>query len=507
MRRFSQSTAARLTRDWRIRTIVPVIVIHLFAFAALYVFMYRFAVSNLINTHKFGAAIVLDELELTFNDTMVDHGGATLRLRMTKQAEVQHLASLNLYDANGRPMVSTRGGPTSRDQTEASVILAHPDLHTAWITRDDDPQKSILLVGMRVLDNKEECRSCHVGNAKHIGAIQMGIDLTQPVRDAKARVQRKFGLVGVVWLALISLMMWLRGVVIGRPLARIESSLTAAGSAQGGSQGHDLEALAHQLNSTLWGLIDGQRQREEDIARHMVRAQQLASLGEIAAGLTHEIKNPVAGVIAALELLGSEGEPLQSREVYDQMLSELRRVSTTLDSLLRLARPQPPQRADVDMARVVREVTSLFTARLRRQGIALEVEVADAVPILPLDSGLMVQLLVNLLTNSMQASERGGSVRVLLAPFPRRDGVVLAVSDTGRGIDTENIERVFDPFFTTKEEGTGLGLAICRQIVEQHGGTITVESQRGQGTRFVVLLPDVEARKSGRESDVTVAVG
>jgi signal transduction histidine kinase len=493
-------------RDWRIRTIAPVIIIHLLAFTALYVFMYRFAVSNLINTHKFGAGIVLDELELTFNDTMVDHGAASLQLRMARQAEVQHLVSLNLYDASGRPMISSNGGPSPRDMNEATVILAHPDLHTAWITRDDDPQnKNVLLFGMRVLDNKEECRSCHVGNAKRIGAIQMGIDLTQPVLDAKARVQRKFGLVGVVWLALISLMMWLREVVIGRPLARIESSLTAAGSAQGRSQGHDLEALALQLNSTLWGLIDGQRLREEDIARHMVRAQQLASLGEIAAGLTHEIKNPVAGVIAALEVLGNEGDTLQAREVHDQMLSELRRVSGTLDSLLRLARPKPPQRADVDMARVVREVTSLFTARFRRQGIAFEVEIADAVPILPLDSGLMVQLLVNLLTNSMQASERGGSVRVLLAPFPRRDGVVLAVSDTGRGIDAENIDRIFDPFFTTKEEGTGLGLAICRQIIEQHGGTITVESERGRGTRFVVLLPAVQPKEVEKDNDVALA--
>jgi signal transduction histidine kinase len=117
----------------------------------------------------------------------------------------------------------------------------------------------------------------------------------------------------------------------------------------------------------------------------------------------------------------------------------------------------------------------------------------------------MVQLLVNLLTNSMQASERGGSVRVLLAPFPRRDGAVLAVSDTGRGIDAENIDRIFDPFFTTKEEGTGLGLAICRQIVEQHSGTITVESERGRGTRFVVLLPAVQPKEAGKDFDVALA--
>jgi hypothetical protein len=254
---------------------------------------------------------------------------------------------------------------------------------------------------------------------------------------------------------------------------------------------HDLNALAVDVHSTLWDLVESQRRREEDIARHMGRVEQLAALGEIAAGLTHEIKNPLAGVIAALEIVRDEatdGNREMPRSEIGQMLAELRRVVSTLDALLRLARPRPPQRAEVDMARVVREVTSLFAARLRRQGVTLEVEVPETAPALPLDSDLMVQLLVNLLTNSMQATDRGGSVKVILAPFPRRDGVALAVSDTGRGIDREHLERVFDPFFTTKEEGTGLGLAICRQIVKQHGGTITIESEVGKGTRVVVLL-------------------
>jgi signal transduction histidine kinase len=301
-------------------------------------------------------------------------------------------------------------------------------------------------------------------------------------------VQVKFGLVGAAWIALVVLMSWIRMLVIGRPLADIQKTISAAGSGNGGGGGsHDLTALAEGLHSTLWELVQSQRRREEDIARQMVRMEKLAALGEVAAGLTHEIKNPLAGVIAALEIVRDESSG-GDREMIEQMLAELRRVVSTVDSLLRLARPRPPQRADVDMARVVREVTSLFSARLRRQGITLEVEIPEAVPLLLLDSDLMVQLLVNLLTNSMQASDRGGNVKVLLAPFPRHDGVVLAVSDTGRGIDREHIEQVFDPFFTTKEEGTGLGLAICRQIIHQHGGTITIESEPGQGTRVVVLL-------------------
>jgi signal transduction histidine kinase len=180
-------------------------------------------------------------------------------------------------------------------------------------------------------------------------------------------------------------------------------------------------------------------------------------------------------------------------------------VNTTVDGLLRLGKPQPPHRTDVDLARVTREVTSLFAARLRRQGVTLEVSIAEDVPSLQLDSGLMVQLLMNLLSNSMQASERGGSINVLVAPFPRRDGVLVSVADTGRGIAPEHLDRIFDPFFTTKEEGTGLGLPICKQIVEQHGGTMEIESELGVGTRVTLLLPDASAAEERLSHGVAAA--
>jgi hypothetical protein len=349
---------------------------------------------------------------------------------------------------------------------------------------------------------------CHDPAANLLGAIQVGIDMTQPLADARQRVRRNFAMAGAAWTALLALMFWTGGVVIGRPLAEMEKSITSAGlERESADKDHDLRALANRVHDSLWGLIRAQRQRDEDITRHMARAEQLAALGQLAAGLTHEIKNPLAGISAALELLRDESDTadetsLGNRSIYDQMLAELRRVSGTVDSLLRLAKPQPPQRSDVDLARLAREVTSLFSARVRKQGVTLEVEISDDLPSLRLDSSLIVQLLMNLLTNAMQATDRGGVVKVLVAAFPRRDGVVLAVADSGRGIAPEHLERIFDPFFTTKEEGTGLGLPICKQIVEQHGGTMQIESEIGKGTRVMVLLPDPRAEQ---ESDAYAA--
>lgn len=491
---------AKRTRDWRIRVLVPVVLINVGAFVGLYKLMDRYAMGNLVNTHKFGAMLLLDELELDLHDLGIAHNRAELQRRLDQHASGRKLLAVTVYDSAGKPVASTHGVPSQREIAQAQVVLAKSDHPAMWLTEGEHAN----IFGVRALRTAEQCAVCHQ-RASALGAIQIGIDMTGPLAEAKTRVRRNFALAGGAWLGLLALMFWAGGVVIGRPLAAIEKTMTAAGATAGGVKRHDLDALASQMHDTLWGLIRAQRQRDEDIARHMARAEQLASLGQLAAGLTHEIKNPLAGVAAAVELLRDESDG-SHREVHDQILSELRRVNATVDGLLRLGKPQPPQRADVDLTRVTREVTSLFGARLRRHGVALETEVAAEVPMLQLDSGLMVQLLMNLLTNAMQATDRGGTIKVLVSPFPRWDGVIVAVSDTGRGIAREHLERIFDPFFTTKEEGTGLGLPICKQIVEQHGGTMQIESEEGKGTRVMLLFPDANA-ENGRLADGAAAAG
>jgi len=488
------NSVVKWTRDWRIRVLVPVVLINLGAFVGLYTLMDRYSMTNLVNTHKFGAMLMLDELELDLHELSFAHDRADLQRRLDQHASARQLLAVNVYDSAGKPIASTRGTPSAREVAQAQVVLTKSDHPAMWLTEGANAN----IFGVRALRVAERCTVCHQ-SAPAVGAIQVGIDMTGPLAEAKGRVRRNFAMAGGAWLALLALMFWAGGVVIGRPIAAIEKTITAAGANDAGGKRHDLDALASRMHETLWGLIRAQRQRDDDIARNMARAEQLACLGQLAAGLTHEIKNPLAGVSAAVELLRDESDG-SHREVHDQILSELRRVNATIDGLLRLGKPRPPQRAEVDLGRVTREVTSLFAARLRRQGVQLETEVADEIPTLQLDSGLMVQLLMNLLTNAMQATDRGGTINVQVAAFPRHDGAIVAVSDTGRGIAREHMERIFDPFFTTKEEGTGLGLPICRQIIEQHGGTMQIESEEGKGTRVILLFP-------GSDVDGAVAAG
>ncbi len=448
----------RFARDWRIRTVVPVVIVNVIAFAGLYALMYHFSISNLVQTRKLTADILFDEIIFDFGQ---GRGAATVLSRLDRHARAHQLVSVNVLKGGGVP------------------VPAHWNLG-----------KNNVVVFTRGIRNEALCQGCHGSAKTHLAVLELGFDLTAPIAAAKQRVRQRFVLAGAAWMAILGVLFWSARRVIGRPLAEIERTILGPDDR---GQPKDLGQLARLVDRKLWELIDARRQREEDITRHMARAEQLAALGQVAAGLTHEIKNPLAGVIAAIEVLRSEGRG--DDELLEQMLSELRRVTTTLDGLLRLAKPQPPQRTAVDMVRVLREVSALFTARARRMGIALDIDVPDIVPSLQLDQSLMVQVVVNLLTNALQATDRGGTVKVLLAAFPRRDGLVLAVSDTGKGIAPEELQHVFDPFFTTKEEGTGLGLPICRQIVEQHGGTIEIQSTVGEGTRVMVLLPAVETNE------------
>jgi two-component system NtrC family sensor kinase len=491
---------AKWTRDWRVRVLVPVVAINLAAFGGLYWLMYRYAIENLTNNQQSAATMLLDQIEIDLRDLQVAHDRQLLGARLEQHVVGRPLPIVNVYSADGQPIASTGDGPTETQRTQATVVMAQPNHPSMWTSDETSP----VLYGVRAIRNGPSCVRCH-GQTVALGAIQLGVEMSGPLASARSRVRRNFAMAGAAWLALLSLMFWAGGVVIGRPLAALEQSITAAGISPAGRRGHDLNALADRVHDSIWSLIRAQKKRDEDIAMHMVRAEQLASLGQLAAGLTHEIKNPLAGVAAALELLREDAESSDARAIHDQMIAELRRVSGTVDALLRLGKPQPPLRTEVDLTRVAREVAVLFRARLKRQGVALDLDMPEAVPPLQLDSGLMVQLLINLLTNAMQATDRGGTITVLVAPFPRHDGVVMAVTDTGRGIPPEHLEHIFDPFFTTKEEGTGLGLAICRQIVEQHGGTMRIESELEKGTRVMVLLPGANEKSEAQDDVIAVA--
>jgi two-component system sensor histidine kinase PilS (NtrC family) len=223
----------------------------------------------------------------------------------------------------------------------------------------------------------------------------------------------------------------------------------------------------------------------------MRRSQRLTVVGGLAAGLAHEIRNPLASMCGSIEILG--GSPRldsQERKLMHVVLSEAERLEALVRDFLAFARPPPPTLRPIDGGREVAETVELFRAQAAGRGIELEAE-AEAAVLVRADARQFRQVLWNLLGNAADATAAGGHVRVRLSRQGRQ--ALLEVTDSGEGISEDDLERIFDPFFTTKERGTGLGLAIVHRIVEAHGGELSVRSEPGRGSTFTVALPLAEA--------------
>lgn len=254
---------------------------------------------------------------------------------------------------------------------------------------------------------------------------------------------------------------------------------------------HKLLAIetAIMLESYKSSYSDRIRELERSsIEERLSRAEHLAEIGQLAASLAHEIKNPLAGIGGAIQVIRKElARDDRNWPILDEILREVWRVDGTLKDLLAYARPQSTQVERCDLNTVIQRSVKLL--RGEKSFAAVNFECADCrgLPAVEVDENQIEQLLVNLLLNAAQASKPGDPVRLRVAKDA--DSIMLAIEDKGHGIDQETLARVFEPFFTTKARGTGLGLAIARRIMDGHNGSVSIRSEIGKGTVVEVRLP------------------
>jgi len=248
-----------------------------------------------------------------------------------------------------------------------------------------------------------------------------------------------------------------------------------------GDLGRDFNDMVAQLKAS----------REEIHMLHqtqMSRAEHFATLGELAAGLAHEIRNPLAGIAGVIEIVSRDLPPNSpARSVIKDAKEEALQINRILTDLLETARPKPPQFQVKDLANTAEHAVMFARQQAVTKRIMIELDKGQDIPPIDHDPHQINQVLLNLLLNAIQAMEKPGSIFVTLRRD--KDDVLITVADQGKGITPENLPNIFRPFFTTKGHGTGLGLSLARRIVEAHGGTITVRSELAKGTQFVLRLP------------------
>lgn len=242
-----------------------------------------------------------------------------------------------------------------------------------------------------------------------------------------------------------------------------------------------------ELERTATQLAEANRELRESFER-LKRADRLAAIGHLSAGLAHEIRNPLAGIEGAAGILEQKGLTAeQQAEFLGIIKKECGRLNRLLGNLLDFARPPVPQRQTIEVGALLDSVAGLIAHAGTARSVRIHKEVVPPDLTMQGDSELMKQVILNLLLNAIQAMPDGGEVRVTAGCD--RSHLLIEVSDEGCGIPPENMDRMFNPFFTTKESGTGLGLAVAHQIVAQHGGTLRARNNPMRGATFTVQLP------------------
>jgi hypothetical protein len=289
---------------------------------------------------------------------------------------------------------------------------------------------------------------------------------------------------------------------IKRPITRLTDTMRKVEKGDLGARvklkGEDeMGKLAKSLNNMIERLQEARREAEQYHQDLVRRADRMASIGELASGMAHEIRNPLAGIQGAIQIL-SEGFPEGDgrRQVSDEIQKQIHRLERLVRDLLNYAKPIPANHVPTDINDLAEKVLTFFMTQQGSNSFKVSKEFFSPLPKLMLDPHSMEQAFLNIILNAKKAMPQGGVFKVSTSLFsqPGKNGsevqkVRMVFEDTGGGILPENLPKIFNPFFSTRSDGTGLGLSITKKIIEQHEGQVEVESRVNIGTKFTIILP------------------
>ena len=353
--------------------------------------------------------------------------------------------------------------------------------------------------------NSEACARCHGSQSRVNGWLDLRFTRA-PVLQAQAQLAKSLAVsAAAAFVVLMAITLWLLWREAVSPLQRLVAVMKRAEAgdlAVRADEGRpdELGLATRGFDATLAALRRSQAELEAFYRERMVRADRFAAVGEIATGLAHEIKNPLAGLSGALELLAEDfaGDPRHG-EIVGEMRHQVARLTHTMESLLSFARPAKAKLRAMDVNGSLEKVLFLVNQQCRGRSVTVRALLGEALPSVMADPFQLEQVFLNICLNAIQAMGASGGGTLGVTSRAGDGNVVVEIEDTGPGIPSDLRAQVFKPFFTTKREGNGLGLAISARIIAEHGGHIGYRCPPTGGTIFTVTLQQARPGRASTE--------
>ncbi len=347
------------------------------------------------------------------------------------------------------------------------------------------------------IPNHPRCYSCHDPAEKITGVLEIGISLAFAEKDIALLYKTVFSIVIATLIIMCLIGTLLQFNIIHKPLKELTGKMkdVEAGDLNARvklEQSDELGRLGKGFNAMVQKLDQAQKEVKRYHQEQMARVDRLASIGEMAAGLAHEIRNPLTGISGAVQIIADDFDSQDPRtDITVEILKQIDRVNNTIKDLLAYSRPPSPHLKKSDIHNVLDEAIFLTSPAAVKNQVKIEKSYCSTLPAISFDSHQIQQVFLNIFLNAVQAMPKGGNliIKTVLKKDDGNDKIVVEAKDDGPGISPESIDKIFKPFFSTKHKGTGLGLSVVQTIMEQHKGNITVESGLGKGTTFSMIFP------------------
>ena len=454
----------------------------------------RWEHSHLINAARESSQLLLNTIERSIFNSMRTGNTEDVQIILQMVGRTHKLVAARIFHPRGIVLKSANplevGRPVNASDYNLYLSSKREGIYQV-------PGSGQVLGMIRPIYNQEQCYPCHGRQTHVLGVLGINYSLTETSQKI-IKTTQIFVVAAVLILLLLSVAISVLMIrLVRRPLntlaenmGRVErGDLSVRMSAE---RMDEVGLLIVNFDAMVQKLQQAKTELEQIHFEQMERADRLASMGEMAAGLAHEIKNPLTGIAAAITIINDDFERSDPRrEIVNEVLEQIKRLDKTVNDLLYFGRPAPPEPTYADVNDILRKTLMFASQHRGGKNIERRLELQEGLPPVYVDPKQIQQVFLNLTLNAVQAMPVEGTLTIRTDRVTRHDGVWIriGIADTGPGIPQQIVDKIFTPFFTTKAQGTGLGLAICHKLIVQHHGTISVDSQDGEGTEFVVFLP------------------